>query len=116
MSIASYFDLRPTESDRARTRTRSTEQPVPVIPQYLALAAGIVVEPFLHEFMETHGFDLTWSRVGAQLAFGLVMGLIVFPGVYKNAFDPTRPIFVQLCAIFASGIGWQSLFQAATSA
>ena len=29
-------------------------------------------------------------------------------------FFRATPIFVQLCAIFASGIGWQSLFQAST--
>jgi hypothetical protein len=36
--------------------------------------------------------------------------------VYKNAFDPDKPIVVQLCALFVSGLGWQSLFQTAVAA
>jgi hypothetical protein len=37
---------------------------------------------------------------------------LIFPGVYKSAFDPGKPLFVQLCAIFTAGVGWQSLFKA----
>jgi hypothetical protein len=36
------------------------------------------------------------------------MAIALLPAVYKNAFDPDKPILIQLCALFASGLGWQS--------
>jgi hypothetical protein len=42
--------------------------------------------------------------------------VLIFPAVYRNAFDPQKPLFVQLCAIFASGVGWQGLLDAVTKA
>lgn len=48
--------------------------------------------------------------------FGVIIGALIFPGVYKNAFDPRKPWFIQLCAIFAAGIGWQSVIQGGAKA
>ncbi len=48
--------------------------------------------------------------------FAIFVGTVIFPAVYKTAFDPTKPIFVQLCAIFTSGLGWQALLQTAVKA
>jgi hypothetical protein len=44
------------------------------------------------------------------------MAIAILPAVYKNAFDPDKPMLVQLCALFSSGLGWQSLFQAGATA
>ena len=114
-AITSYFDLLDGYAERRARATGIPARP-PVLPQYLALAAGVVAEPFIHNFMTNQGAPVDWRMLGLRLLFGLLVALIIFPGVYRNAFDPERPIFVQLCAVFASGIGWQSLFQAATAA
>jgi hypothetical protein len=110
--LTSYFDLLAGFAERRIAGSRIPERP-PILPQYLALAAGVVSGPFLNQFIQERTFDIE-RAFGSNLLFGLIAALVVFPVVYRNAFDPERPIFVQLCAIFASGIGWQSLFQAAT--
>lgn len=91
--------------------------PAPVLPQYVALALGILVQPPFEHFRNTnpHQWDLssiTWGWV----VFAIFVGTVIFPAVYKAAFDPTKPIFVQLCAIFTSGLGWQALLQTAVKA
>lgn len=110
-TILSYFDLTAGLAERRAKAPAMPPRP-PVVPQYLALAAGVVVEPFVHRFIAHQPIDA--GSLWQQALFGLVIAIIIFPGIYRNAFDPERPIFVQLCAIFASGIGWQSLFQAST--
>ena len=112
--LASYFDLTAGLAERRIAGPNIPERP-PVLPQYLALAAGVATEPFVHQFTQDRTFDIA-GAIGIHLLFGLIVAIVVFPGVYRNAFDPERPIFVQLCAIFASGIVWQSLFQSATGA
>jgi hypothetical protein len=113
-AITSYFDLT-NGLVPGRPGPSATSAKPPVLPQYFALAAGVVAEPFVHAFIKNGNFGGV-GNPWTLLIFGLLIAIIIFPGVYKNAFDPERPIFVQLCAIFASGIGWQSLFQAATKA
>jgi hypothetical protein len=88
----------------------------PVLPQYLALAAGIAVQPFLNHYIETHQWSVSWGAVIAQIVFGFLMAICIFPGVYRNAFDRTKPLFVQLCTIFTAGLGWESLFKTAVAA
>jgi len=105
-AILSYFRLRRGVSSDAEGGGRLLDA-----AQYLALLAGIFVQPFLAKYRETGTWNLTgW---GGWLIFAAIVGVIVFPSVYRNAFDPTKPIYVQLCAIFAAGLGWQTLFQAA---
>ena len=112
--LVSYFDLTAGLAERRIAGPHIPERP-PVLPQYLALAAGVVAAPLADQFSRNRSFDIG-GAIGTPLLFGLVVAIAAFPAVYRNAFDPERPIFVQLCAIFASGIGWQSLFQAATGA
>jgi hypothetical protein len=88
----------------------------PIWPQYVALVLGIVVQPYLQHYMQTSQWSLTVSDVIGRLAFGLIIGALAFPAVYKNAFDADKPLVVQLCAIFAAGIGWQSLIEGGAKA
>ena len=111
-AIMDYFDLTAGLAQRRAAAPAMPERP-PVLPQYFAVAAGVVAEPFVHQFMNDQTFYVS-GGIWLRLLFGLIIAITIFPAVYRNAFDPERPIFVQLCAIFASGIGWQSLFQAAT--
>jgi hypothetical protein len=111
-AIASYFDLTDGLAERRAAAPIKLERP-PVVPQYLALAAGVAAEPFLARFIARQPLGL--ADILPQTVFGLIVAIIIFPGVYRNAFDPERPIFVQICAIFASGIGWQSMVHLATN-
>ena len=111
-AVIRYFDLQDAKRPliAAAHGAGRSPPPAPVIPQYVALALGIVVQPYLSYYAQ-HGEWLAVTSVWGRLLFGVIIAAVVFPGVYKNAFDPDKPLFVQLCAIFASGIGWQSLIQ-----
>ncbi|HEY5713273.1 MAG TPA: hypothetical protein VIT38_15365 [Allosphingosinicella sp.] len=111
-AIASYFDLTAGLAERRAMAPIKLERP-PVAPQYLAVAAGVAAEPILSRFIAHQPLGL--AAILPQVVFGVIVAIIVFPGVYRNAFDPERPIFVQICAIFACGVGWQSLLHAATA-
>jgi hypothetical protein len=114
--IIRYFDL---QSDRrqmaAVPHANGAPPPLPVLPQYLALALGVAVQPFLNHYIETHQWNVSWGAVIAQVVFGLLMAVCIFPAVYKNAFDPGKSLFVQLCAIFTAGLGWESIFKSAAA-
>src|ERR1700749_2466544 len=105
-AIIRYFDL---QSNRRALLAQApgaggTAPPAPVIPQYIALALGIVVQPYLSYYAQ-HGEWLIVTNVWGRLLFWLIIAAVVFPGVYKKAFDPGSALFPQLCAIFATGIG-----------
>ena len=111
-ALLSYFDLTAGLAARRIAGTRIPERP-PILPQYLALAAGVSAEPFIHQFIRDRSFDIA-GAISVQLLLGLIVAILVFPIVYRSAFDPERPILAQLATIFMSGLGWQSLFDAAT--
>jgi hypothetical protein len=110
--IIEYFDLaseyRPGGS---RAVTEASTKRFHWFPQYLGLLAGILVQPYLQRYMAAGHWDLSglwgWSVASAIIA------LMVFPGVYKESFDVTKPLFVQLCVIFTAGMGWQTLVSSA---
>lgn len=76
-------------------------------PQYFALLTGIVTQRFFQEYMTTGKWNLAgfWS----WLLAACIIAIMVFPGVYKKAFDPEKPLFIQICVIFTTGIGWQAV-------
>lgn len=82
--------------------------PLPVIPQYLALVLGITLQPYLVAFQ--NGNTWNFHDLVSWLIFALITAVTIFPTVYKKTFDPSSSLFVQLCTIFSSGVGWQSLF------
>jgi hypothetical protein len=111
-----YFDL---QSDRRTLGMKAQggspgQAPSPVIPQYCMLVTGIVAQHFLEIFRRTGEWQL--GGFWAQLLFAIIVGVVIFPAIYKQSFDPEKPIFVQLCSIFAGGMGWDSLFTAAVGA
>jgi hypothetical protein len=87
-----------------------------VLPQYGAVALGVLADPLLRSYIKTNEFGLDVSSAAGRTAFALLMAIVLLPAVYKNAFDPDKPLLVQLCALFVSGLGWQSLFQTAVTA
>jgi hypothetical protein len=111
-TVIRYFDLQSNSRATKPKGFAGGDSTFPVIPQYGALVLGIAVQPFLTQFQNAKdwGYPSDWLQ---WLPFALIAGLVVFPGVYKNALDPAKPLFVQLCTIFAAGMGWQSLLRTA---
>lgn len=130
-AILDYFDLQSQRRKKVRSKGNielqtmvdrddlrnvgeaATPQFAPVWPQYIALVLGIVADPFIKNYIATKSFGLDLTAFGPLLAFSIVMGIMILPGVYKNSFAPDKPILVQLAAIFTAGVGWQTLFDAA---
>jgi hypothetical protein len=115
--IVRYFDLQsehrsPTGAAKGLTGGKYA----PVLPQYGAVALGVLADPVLRQYIETKSFALDVPSIAAGTGFALLMAIAILPAVYKNAFDPDKPMLVQLCALFSSGLGWQSLFQAGATA
>lgn len=87
---------------------RLAAEPASVWPQYLALLLGIIAEPFFTAYRNTGSFGNVRLSV-PLLVVSAIVACLLLPGVYKSAFDAGKPLFVQLCTIFAAGIGWQTL-------
>lgn len=115
--ILRYFDLQSERrSNNAVAQGKGGAKAAPVWPQYLVLVLGIVVQPYLQYYLQAGTWSLTVSSVIGRVAFGAIVGALAFPAVYKKAFDPDKPLPVQLCTIFAAGIGWQSVIQGGAKA
>ena len=84
--------------------------------QYLALLAGIFVQPLFQQYMAGKGPTWDAMHLGSWLFASLVIAVMAFPGIYKASFDPEKPVFVQLCVIFTAGTGWQTLVSGALKA
>ena len=108
-----YFDLASEVREKRAFAVAGGKERKPPnwIPQYVALLFGVVLQPlFAHYQMkgvwEFHGL-LGW------ILFAAIVAVIIFPAVYKNSFDPEKPIVVQFCTIFAGGMGWESFLKTA---
>ena len=115
-AILKYFDLMSNVREginRGVAVARDgqiTEQPpkMPAVwPQYLALILGILIQPFFMAYQQTGAWNFE-GFVG-RILFALICGIMILPAVYKNTFDETKPILLQFCTLFVSGMGWQSL-------
>jgi hypothetical protein len=111
--IMHYFDLAPASS-RGHGADQVRPTLLPWWPQYLTLVLGITIQPFFEAYQKTSHWEIN-GPIG-RVVFALIVGVLIFPSVYKGAFDPDKPIFIQLCAIFAAGMGWQSLLHTAATA
>ena len=104
----------------AAPRTKHAAEPnakhASVLPQYGAVALGVLVDPLLRNYIALDKFNFDFGGLPGRTGFALLMAIVLLPAVYKNAFDPDKPMLVQLCALFVSGLGWQSLFQTAVTA
>ncbi len=114
-SVIRYFDLQSHKRDQPRGQAGSGTG-LHVFPQYIAVALGIVADPYLNAYINTGTFGVTFDGLGARIVFGLIIAMAVLPAVYRSSFDPDKPTFVQFCTLFVSGLGWQALFGAAVKA
>ncbi len=96
-----YFDLASDARSKATKERSADGKPLHWFWQYLALVAGILVQPFFATYQQTG----IWSFEGfaGRIWFALIAGIVVFPGVYRNSFDPEKPIFVQCCGMAGQG-------------
>lgn len=114
--IIAYFDLQAESRGKARLQGRAVgaaNQNLTVIPQYIALVFGILVQPYFEKYRATGSWAFNQDAAISWLVFAAIAGLIVFPSVYRRAFDAGQPKFVQFCVIFAGGMGWKALLDTA---
>jgi hypothetical protein len=93
--IVSYFDLqsrqRPSIHAGAARATAADQSHAPVLPQYAAVAAGVLVDPLLRRYIDSQTFNFDFWSLLTRAGFALLMGILLLPAVYKNAFDPEKP-------------------------
>lgn len=99
--IVGYFDLqsrqRPPKPSKAKrpsgaARTAAADRHhAPVLPQYAAVAAGVLVDPLLRSYVDSETFNFDYWSLLARAGFALLMAILLLPAVYKNAFDPESP-------------------------
>ena len=111
MGLIEYFDIRKVKTATGTLELRKVGQDdkLPWLWQYLAAVLGIIVKPFLDYYLETGGWLPEGMSFWGQVLFGLIMGMLIFPAIYRSEFDPKNPGFFQFCTLFAAGFGWQSL-------
>ena len=111
-ALLEYFDLR---KGSGGIKAQAAGQFASVWPPYIAVTAGVVVEPYLRRYIERETWSFDPSTFAGRLLFGLFIAIILLPAVYRSAFDPDKPVIVQLAALFPMGIGWQSLVNVGTT-
>lgn len=125
VKLRKYFDLSHVNVTRQRTSTilsETTSNPdqdtMPRSPrywqvlQYVSLVLGILAAPLVSQY-QTTGEWVIKEFIG-KLPFSIIIGVMIFPSVYKRSIDPSSPIFVQCCLIFTAGMGWQSFTETAS--
>jgi hypothetical protein len=81
--------------------------------QWMALFGGILIQPFFQAYQASANHQWSFDGFGGWTLFALITSVVIFPGVYKRAFDQDSPVLVQLAPIFTAGLGWQSLLTTA---
>ncbi len=102
-SVARYFSLRPADYDARRLPLGSRS----AWAQWVALFLGVAIQPYFEGFREKHVWQ--FSGFWGWTLFALITSVIIFPAVYRKAFDGEAPAIVQIAPIFAAGLGWESL-------
>src|SRR5580765_3398975 len=74
-----------------RKRRRS---PWAAVGQWIALFAGVVIQPFFQNYQSSH--EWIWTGITGWTLFAVITSFVIFPAIYKNAFDPDKPVMVQL--------------------
>jgi hypothetical protein len=107
--IVRYFDInshiRPTRPVGKAAKEDTVE--LHWFPQWVALLLGVLIQPFFQGFRTTGhwSFASSWGWV----LFALIASFILFPAIYRRAFDAGKPVIVLLAPIFTAGLGWESM-------
>ncbi len=84
--------------------------------QWIALLIGVLIQPFF-SFYKEHG-SIIWNEAYKNkefMIFAVIVAVIVFPSIYRKAFDSDRPKWIQMIPIFTAGLGWQTLVDSAVT-
>jgi hypothetical protein len=113
--IIRYFDLMSEVKARRRAQgfSASTKE-LHWFPQWICLFLGIVIQPYFANFQERGVWD--FGRLPSWTLFAVITAFLIFPLVYRKAFDEEKPLPVQLGPIFTAGMGWHSLLATAMKA
>ncbi len=111
MSLKSYFDLFRKPIATARMDGDQPPNHPNPLPQWIALFLGVLIQPFFSYFKKYGGNNIQWGEIYQDyyILFGIIVAVIVFPSVYRVAFDTNRPKFLQIIPIFTTGLGWQTM-------
>jgi hypothetical protein len=84
--------------------------PIPLgwqLALYVMLILGILANGYLAAVRAKRRYRFRWR----QFLVGAIIGLAIFPAIYEGAqANLGSPGFVQLALVFASGLGYESLF------
>ena len=82
---------------------------------WVGLMVGVLMQP-IFPILATISDEALWAALwsGRTLVAALI-ALIIFPSVYKNAFNPTEPLLAQIGTVLMAGIGWRSVVDGAAS-
>ncbi|MDO5971422.1 hypothetical protein Q4Q35_16570 [Flavivirga aquimarina] len=121
MSLQSYFTLfkKPQNEFRnANVDGDAPNSPPRAFSQWLALFFGVLIQPFF-SFYKEHGTINNLGDVYSNyyyIIFGIIIATIIFPSVYRQTFDASRPKFLQIIPIFTAGLGWQTMVDSLVNA
>ena len=84
-SVFRYFDLQFKIRSVTPQGTSGQSTYAPVLPQYLAASAGVIVEPLLRGYINTGAWQYGISALAGRVVFGLIVGIVLLPAIYKSA-------------------------------
>lgn len=108
--IIRYFDLQSESRAAVAEGQAGKTKHLPIIRQYLAFWAGIMVANWHISYIESGVWKYDISSFSEKMVIGLVIWSIIYPHFYKSSFNPKKPYTVQMASLFSMGFGLQSLF------
>jgi len=69
---------------------------------------GVFIQPYMAEFRANRHWHFTGSW--EWFLFSILIGIIIFPTIYKEGFNTRQPWFVLIGPSFTAGLGWESIF------
>lgn len=102
--ILDYFNLSP------HAGINVVGQPIPLqwqLALYVALLLGILANGYLVAARSRRRYRVSWQR----FVVSAIIAIVAFPTIYDGAqTNLGQPTLVQLALIFASGLGYESVF------
>lgn len=108
-AIIRYFDLLANVRSTTARAFADSGKKLHWAPQWLALFLGIMIQPSFDHYRQHR--EWVFTGIYGWAFFALIVSVMIFPSVYRNAFDPEKPILVQLGPIFVAGMGWEALLE-----